>query len=107
MKPFKVLLAALAAAVLTGQAGAVPPGFELEFDGDEEGLVIFSGAIHSGEGMYCTDCHMSKFDVSRAAEISWADHRRDQYCFSCHNGEIAFAPRRNCTNCHQADPDQG
>ena len=61
-----------------------------------EGRVIFQGDVHSGTGMYCADCHMAVFDVSRSAEITQRMHNRNVYCFTCHNGEMAFAPRRNC-----------
>lgn len=86
-------------------AQAVPPGLTLEFEAPREGKVLFEGNVHSGTGMYCADCHMAIFDVSRAAQITRADHSREVYCFTCHNGEIAFAPRRNCSNCHAEDPD--
>jgi c(7)-type cytochrome triheme protein len=85
---------------LLGLARAVPPGLTLEFEGGREGRVIFQGDVHSGTGMYCADCHMAIFDVSRSAEITQRMHNREVYCFTCHNGETAFAPRRNCQNCH-------
>jgi c(7)-type cytochrome triheme protein len=81
-------------------AQAVPPGLTLQFDGSREGKVTFQGDIHSGTGMYCGDCHMAIFDVSRAAQITRRDHNQEVYCFTCHNGEMAFAARRNCANCH-------
>jgi c(7)-type cytochrome triheme protein len=100
-----VLLGIVAAAVLIPLAQAVPPMLELEFDGQGEGRVVFSGKVHSGTGMQCADCHLAIFDVARHSRISLRDHRQDVYCFTCHNGETAFAARRNCTNCHAEEPD--
>ena len=86
---------------LAGPARAVPPGFTLEFDGNGEGKVIFSGAAHSSRAKpHCADCHMELFDVSRSAQITRADHKRKQFCFVCHDGKKAFASRSNCDRCH-------
>jgi c(7)-type cytochrome triheme protein len=96
---------ALAAVVLTvglvGPAAAVPPGLTLEFDGNGEGKVMFAGAKHTGEGMHCSNCHMEIFYVSRSAQITRADHKRNQFCFVCHDGKRAFASRKNCDRCHE------
>jgi len=95
---------ALVAIVLTvglvGLARAVPPGFVLEFDGNGEGKVLFSGAAHSPGKPHCADCHMAVFDVSRSSQITRADHKRKQACFVCHDGKQAFAARMNCERCH-------
>jgi c(7)-type cytochrome triheme protein len=48
---------------------------------------------------------MAIFDVSRAAQITRRDHNQEVYCFTCHNGEMAFAARRNCANCHLEEPE--
>jgi c(7)-type cytochrome triheme protein len=89
---------------MVGRTWAVPPGFTLEFDGNGEGKVIFSGAKHTGEGMHCSNCHMEVFYVSRSSQITRADHRQKQYCFTCHDGEKAFASRSNCDRCHAEPP---
>jgi c(7)-type cytochrome triheme protein len=85
---------------LAGLAEAVPPGMSVEFDGKGEGKVTFAGASHTGKGMHCSNCHMELFHVSRSAQISQADHRRNAFCFACHDGKQAFASRRNCERCH-------
>jgi c(7)-type cytochrome triheme protein len=99
---------ALAAVILTaglaGVAGAVPPGFTLEFDGKGEGKVVFSGEAHTRQGRNCADCHMDIFYVSRNSQITRADHKRKNACFVCHDGEQAFAARKNCERCH-AEPE--
>ena len=92
---------AILAIGLAGAAKAVPPGFELEFDGNGEGKVTFSGAAHSTRAKpHCADCHMGLFDVSRSAQITRADHKRRQFCFACHDGKQAFAARGKCDRCH-------
>lgn len=98
-----VLITCGLAVGLLGLAQAVPPGLTLEFEGGREGRVIFQGDVHSGTGMYCADCHMKIFDVSRSAEITRREHNQEVFCFTCHNGEMAFAPRRNCQNCHLSE----
>jgi c(7)-type cytochrome triheme protein len=107
MKLYPALIALVLLAGLVGFAQAVPPGLVLEFEGGREGKVMFHGDVHSGTGMYCADCHMEIFDVSRASEITRREHNQEVFCFVCHNGEMAFAPRRNCSNCHLDEEDEG
>ena len=99
---------ALATLVLTLAAStpvrAVPPGLTLEFDGHGEGKVVFAGARHTGRGMHCSNCHLDIFDTSRSSQITRADHRREEFCFVCHDGERAFAARGKCDRCH-AEPE--
>jgi c(7)-type cytochrome triheme protein len=99
-RPGIVLASFLLAAGLARPAGAVPPGFAIEFDGNGEGKVTFTGAKHTGPGMHCADCHMEIFYVSRSAPITRADHKRRNFCFVCHDGKRAFAARSNCDRCH-------
>ena len=96
----RIGIAFVAAVLVAGSAWAVPPGFVLEFDGNGEGKVTFEGAKHTGKGMHCSNCHMEYFYVSRNSQITKADHRRKQACFVCHDGERAFAARKNCDRCH-------
>lgn len=102
MRRHRYLLVAYILGVgLAGPARAVPPGFTLEFDGNGEGKVTFSGSAHSTRAKpHCADCHMELFDVSRSAQITRADHRRKQFCFACHDGKTAFAARGKCDRCH-------
>jgi c(7)-type cytochrome triheme protein len=83
-----------------GIAGGVPPGLSIEFDGNGEGQVTFTGAKHTGPGMHCSNCHLEIFDLSRSSQITRADHKRKQACFVCHDGKQAFAARMNCVRCH-------
>ena len=89
---------------LASLAWAVPPGFTLEFDGNGEGKVTFEGAKHTGKGMHCSNCHMDVFYVSRNSQITRGDHKRKVACFTCHDGERAFAARKNCERCHAEVP---
>jgi c(7)-type cytochrome triheme protein len=104
MRTTLLVLVFILAGGMVHLAQAVPPGLVLEFENEAAGDVTFTGDVHSGTGMHCVDCHLDIFDVSRAAEISRRDHNTEQYCFACHNGETAFAARRNCGQCH-ADTD--
>ena len=105
MRRVAAALAILAlSAGLADRAGAVPPGFAVEFDGNGEGKVTFEGAKHTGKGMHCSNCHMEIFYVSRSAPITRADHKRKNFCFACHDGKTAFAARSNCDQCH-VEPD--
>jgi len=105
MKLVATVLAVVILAVgLVDLARAVPPGFTLEFDGNGEGKVVFEGAKHTGKGMHCSNCHMDVFYVSRNSQITRGDHKRKVACFTCHDGERAFAARKNCERCHAEVP---
>lgn len=106
MKLLLVMIALLVAVGGIRFAQAVPPGFELEFEAPRQGKVTFRGDVHSGTGMYCADCHMAIFDVARSAEITQRQHNQEVYCFTCHNGEMAFAARRNCDSCHVRESEE-
>lgn len=97
---FPVLLLAIG---VVGQAFAVPPGLSIEFDGNGEGKVTFTGTVHTGPGMHCSNCHLEIFDVSRSSQITRPDHKRRNACFVCHDGKQAFAAKQNCIRCH-AEP---
>ena len=99
---FIVLFAALLWAILSSaRVYAVPPGEELIFEGGPK-PVIFSGQIHADHGLKCKDCHTSIFKMEKGnAKIAFTDHLAGkQYCFACHNGTKAFAPKSNCNKCH-------
>ena len=98
---FILLSAALWAIVMSTQAFAVPPGEELTFEGGPK-PVIFSGKVHADKGLKCADCHTSLFKKEKGnAKIAFEDHSEGkQYCFACHNGTKAYAPKGNCNKCH-------
>jgi DmsE family decaheme c-type cytochrome len=98
---FILLFAALCAIVFSTQALAVPPGEELTFEGGPK-PVIFSGKVHADHGLKCADCHTGLFKKEKGnAKIAFEDHAAGkQYCFACHNGTKAYAPKGNCAKCH-------
>lgn len=80
--------------------------------------VMPSGAIVFGSGEYavkfqhmvhlknfqCTDCHTKLFQAKKGStKITFADHTSGKYCYSCHNGKIAFA-NDQCARCHGKSP---
>jgi c(7)-type cytochrome triheme protein len=101
MKNLWAGVAFVAALACVAVVHAVPPGLTLEFINEDAGSVMFSGTTHADAGLRCVHCHLSPFDVSRDAQISRADHRSDQFCFGCHDGNMAFAARGHCAQCHQ------
>ena len=98
---FILMLAALWAIVSSTQALAVPPGMELVFEGGPK-PVIFSGQVHADHGLKCKDCHPGLFKMEKGdAKIAFMDHLAGKkYCFACHNGTKAYAPKGNCNKCH-------
>jgi DmsE family decaheme c-type cytochrome len=108
---FTVLRIALVLAVLLtalfppGEAGAVPPGSTITFDGGPMGPVTLTTAVHADEGLECPDCHTGIFQLSRTAHITLSDHGNGRYCTRCHDGEDAFAPPGNCDRCHGEAPE--
>jgi DmsE family decaheme c-type cytochrome len=98
---FFFFLVALGMVVFSSHSYAVPPGMELIFKGGPK-PVIFSGKIHADAGLKCMDCHASLFKM-KAVEpgITFMDHMAGKkYCYACHNGTKAFAPKGNCSKCH-------
>lgn len=93
-------LMGLIALLATASVHAVPPGLTLDFVNEDAGHVTFSGSTHAEAGIRCANCHLAVFDVSRSARISRSDHRSDQFCFGCHDGDTAFAARGHCESCH-------
>jgi len=98
---FLLLFTALFAIVFATQSFAVPPDEELTFEGGPK-PVIFSGKVHADHGLACKDCHTSLFKKEKGnAKIAFEDHAAGkQYCFACHNGTKAYAPKGNCNKCH-------
>lgn len=82
---------------------AVPPGQKIIFDKSPMGIVVFDGNIHPAKGIMCDGCHPAIFQQKKGtAKIKLADHEAGQkYCFACHNGKKAYAPKDHCNKCHQ------
>lgn len=55
---------------------------------------------HDKHPQSCLSCHPSLFVPQEGAnKIRMADHGRDRYCFTCHDGKKAFA-WGDCSRCH-------
>ena len=98
---FFLFLVALGMVVFSARSIAVPPGMELTFEGGPK-PVIFSGQVHADHGLKCKDCHPGLFKMEKGdAKIAFMDHLAGKkYCFACHNGTKAYAPKGNCNKCH-------
>ncbi|MDH5324671.1 MAG: cytochrome C [Gammaproteobacteria bacterium] len=83
---------------------AVPQGMNVEFVKSPMGKVTFKGDSHAGKGITCEKCHPVLFQMKKGTtQIKLTDHEAGtKFCFSCHNGKPAFAPKDNCNKCHQA-----
>ena len=81
---------------------AVPPGMKIEFTKSPMGKVVFDGNVHPAKGILCDSCHPKIFEQKKGtAQIKLADHEKgEKFCFACHNGKAAWAPKDNCNKCH-------
>lgn len=88
----------------TSNAGAVPSGKTVVFDGKGAGTVIFAGKTHADKGYRCSDCHQTNlFKMNKGADlITMKDMQAGKYCGECHNGKRAFsvANAAECGKCH-------
>jgi c(7)-type cytochrome triheme protein len=61
--------------------------------------VRFNHEAHSREAK-CSGCHPKLFKVKQGDnKISMADHGQKRFCFTCHDGQKAFASD-DCSRCH-------
>lgn len=59
--------------------------------------VVFSHKSHTGM-FKCNECHTNLFPMRKGvARITFADHQKARYCFSCHDDKIASY---ECSKCH-------
>ncbi|WP_350433335.1 cytochrome c3 family protein [Shewanella sp. H8] len=100
---YQDILAAVVVAVLVlPNAWATPSEQDRQYGGGGKGGVVFSYQTHARGGSYiCTDCHSTKeheaiFEPKRYS-FTLKDHNSGQFCWKCHNGEIA---ERDCKSCH-------
>lgn len=71
--------------------------------GKGETAVKFEHMKHLKNFM-CNDCHTKLFQTKKGStRITFADHTSGKYCYSCHNGQIAFASDK-CARCHGKSP---
>lgn len=99
MKKVVILLTLVIAIAFIGSAMAVPPGKTVEFD-TPMGKVTFDGKTHADAGNKCNDCHTKIFKMKKGSFEMKSPHPEGEFCFTCHNGEKAFAQKDNCQKCH-------
>ena len=103
MKRVTVVLAVLLFCVAT-VALAVPANKAIIFDKAKMGPVEFSGKIHKDAGFKCKACHNEEMFPKMkkgTVEIKMKEIYAGKYCGKCHNGEQAFAAKKNCKRCHK------
>ena len=82
---------------------AVPPKKTLTFDKSAMGAVVFSGTVHKDAGIKCKECHnkdMFPKMKKGTVDIKMKQIYAGQLCGKCHNGDRAFAAKKNCKRCH-------
>ncbi len=102
MKKIALLLSLLVFFAVTS-AVAVPPKKILTFDKSPMGPVVFSGTIHKDAGIKCKECHNKEMFPKMkkgTVEIKMKEIYAGKYCGKCHNGDRAFAAKKNCKRCH-------
>lgn len=68
--------------------------------------VRFDHSLHNKElGLACNECHMKLFDMKTGSAGEQADFTMEsmyngKYCGACHNGDLAFDLKADCTKCH-------
>jgi c(7)-type cytochrome triheme protein len=102
MKKMTVVLTVLLFCIAS-VALAVPANKTITFDKAKMGPVEFSGKIHKDAGFKCKDCHNKEMFPKMkkgTVEIKMKEIYAGKYCGKCHNGERAFAAKKNCKRCH-------
>lgn len=65
--------------------------------------VRYNHEIHT-KNLKCSTCHPKLFNVKKGADIiTMADHGKQKYCFTCHEGKRAFS-WNECSRCHAQLP---
>ncbi len=99
----KIIALSVAMLIFTiSMAFAVPPGKVLKWE-CEEGVVVFSGSKHAGNGIKCTQCHIEVFRMKRGEnKMTMAELNEGKFCGACHNGKTSFSTsdERYCAKCH-------
>ncbi len=102
MKKMTTLLMVLLFA-FAGMALAVPANKTITFE-NSKGPVLFSGKVHKDAGFKCKDCHNKEMFPKMkkgTVDMKMKDIYAGEYCGKCHNGDKAFAARKNCSRCHK------
>lgn len=68
--------------------------------------VIFSHKAHTEDlGLHCAWCHGETFtpealNIQADAELTMESFCNEEYCGTCHNGDISFSTQSQCDRCH-------
>jgi c(7)-type cytochrome triheme protein len=68
--------------------------------------IPFDHSLHTKElGLACNECHMKLFDMKTGSTGEKDDFTMEamydgKYCGACHNGNLAFGMKGDCTKCH-------
>ena len=68
--------------------------------------VIFSHKAHTEDlGLQCDWCHEETFEMEalhmqESADFNMESLCNENYCGTCHNGDIAFSTTTQCARCH-------
>ena len=109
-KLYAILLAALVGSVVIS-GGRTLAGEEVEHGGDiiytkPLKAVIFSHKAHTEDlGLQCDWCHEETFEMEalhmqESADFNMESLCNENYCGTCHNGDIAFSTTTQCARCH-------
>ena len=90
-------------AMTSSAALAVGPGKILQFNSNQEDIVVFDGTTHKEAGLACADCHNKEIFPEMklgSLKITKKDLLAGKFCGKCHDGSKAFAIKNNCFRCH-------
>lgn len=102
----KILAGAVSLVVLFLIAGwglAVVGGGDVVFKAGKARDVVFSHGKHVEDlGLKCTECHDALYAArGKNKNVTMAQMREGKSCGACHNGEMAFDVKGNCSRCHK------
>lgn len=66
--------------------------------------VVYSHDLHVKKSrLGCSDCHFRLFNTSRGSRVrmTMAEMANGRSCGACHNGDLAFSVKENCSKCHK------
>lgn len=110
-KNTRFLLFFLAMALVLGNSVLFAEEEEMEHGGDiiytkPLKAVIFSHKAHTEDlGLHCSWCHDSTFEMQalnmqEQADFTMESLCNENYCGTCHNGDISFSTTTECARCH-------
>lgn len=94
-----------AVCLLSGTAawGTTVGGGDVTFTIPGGRTAVFSHDLHVMKSrLGCSDCHFRLFNTSPGYRVRMmmADMANGRSCGACHNGDLAFSVKQNCSKCH-------